>query len=602
VLVQALAAYADSRLRGQMDDPAFERKPVALAVTVTPDGEFAGFLQLQQTVTRGKKTIVQAPEREVPKSPVNRNSGAHPLLAFDDAKYVFGPGPWTKEKQEEDHREKHEAFVKLVRAASAATNDQGLIALRNFYDRPEEVAKAKAAFDPRVTGGILLTLVGEGHVVDREPVRNYWRKHFDQRSTTRNESGGTGMCLISGRVGSIAPTHDKIKGAAGLGGQPAGVALMSFDKDAFCSYGWDKNQNSPVSPERARAYVLALNDLMSGFQKSRVDHAGTGFLYWTRNPASDDPLAMIEQADPGEVRRVVEIRRGSLTLSDPNDFYLVGVSGNGGRLVVRHWSRNSLEDVLRNVGAWFEDLQIADVFKSGEIADPPKLWQILRCLTRDGDPPADRAVQLIRRAIHGTPIGRTILAGALQRLRLLTGSARLEPVRISIIRAAVNDLIAKQGEMKMSEALDPTAARPPYLCGRLLALYDGLQRAAHKPEGGYAKDGAEGGKKEVNMKVSDRYYSLASTNPKIAFPKIILLGRAHLRKLRRDNPGAAINIEREIEAILQHFGGDDPHFQGQLSLEDQGRFAIGFHHQKAEGSARAKDRKAKDQKEEKERQ
>ena len=32
------------------------------------------------------------------------------------------------------------------------------------------------------------------------------------------------------------------------GGQPAGVSLMSFDKDtAFaCSYGWEQNANSPV--------------------------------------------------------------------------------------------------------------------------------------------------------------------------------------------------------------------------------------------------------------------------------------------------------------------------------------------------------------------
>ena len=79
------------------------------------------------------------------------------------------------------------------------------------------------------------------------------------------------MCLISGRIGPIAPTHELDQGRREPGGQPSGVALMSFDKAAFRSYGWDKNANSPVSPERARAYVLALNDLLGGFGKSRVD-------------------------------------------------------------------------------------------------------------------------------------------------------------------------------------------------------------------------------------------------------------------------------------------------------------------------------------------
>jgi len=98
-----------------------------------------------------------------------------------------------------------------------------------------------------------------------------------------------------GEVGPIAVTHDKIKGASSLGGQPAGVALMSFDKQAFCSYGWEQNQNGPVSPERATAYVLALNDLMKHGRhrqgrnrertvRTRTDLGSMGFLYWTRDP------------------------------------------------------------------------------------------------------------------------------------------------------------------------------------------------------------------------------------------------------------------------------------------------------------------------------
>ncbi len=63
---------------------------------------------------------------------------------------------------------------------------------------------------------------------------------------------GVAECLISGRTGPVAPTHEKIKGLANLGGQSTGVSLMSFDKEAFRSYGWDQCDNSPVSANGQR--------------------------------------------------------------------------------------------------------------------------------------------------------------------------------------------------------------------------------------------------------------------------------------------------------------------------------------------------------------
>jgi CRISPR-associated protein Csd1 len=73
---------------------------------------------------------------------------------------------------------------------------------------------------------------------------------------------------------------------------------MSFDKEAFRSYGWEQNRNSPVSPDRALAYVLAFNDLLKQDKGRRKDIAGIGFLYWLRNPADLDALDLMDRADP----------------------------------------------------------------------------------------------------------------------------------------------------------------------------------------------------------------------------------------------------------------------------------------------------------------
>ena len=128
----------------------------------------------------------------------------------------------------------------------------------------------------------------------------------------------------------------------------------------------------------------------------------------------------------------------------------------------------------------------------------------------------------------------------------------------------------------MTESLDPDQWNPAYICGRLLAEYEGLQHKAS-------------GETKVNLSVADRYYSLASTNPKIAFPKIVDLGMKHLRKLRRDHPGAAFAIDQRIQELcgsLEQQAGRC--FPAMLNLEDQGRFALGYHHQRAHSMAQAK--------------
>jgi CRISPR-associated protein Csd1 len=85
---------------------------------------------------------------------------------------------------------------------------------------------------------------------------------------------------------------------------------------------------------------------------------------------------------------------------------------------------------------------------------------------------------------------------------------------------------------------------------------------------------------------------LASTYPALAFPKLTDLGLSHLRKLRgRDKRGAAVNIEKEIQEIHVRLAASGAVFPPRLSLEDQGRFAIGYHHQKADSIARGIARK-----------
>ena len=134
----------------------------------------------------------------------------------------------------------------------------------------------------------------------------------------------------------------------------------------------------------------------------------------------------------------------------------------------------------------------------------------------------------------------------------------------------------------MTENLDPAQTNPAYVCGRLLAEYEGLQYSAFR----------SAGESQVKVSVADRYYSLASTYPAIAFPKVEVLGKKHLRKLQRENRGAAISIEQRLQELYLQLEKESGYrYPALLSLEDQGRFALGYHHQRAHSFAQAKARK-----------
>ncbi|HPR64456.1 MAG TPA: type I-C CRISPR-associated protein Cas8c/Csd1 [Thermoanaerobaculia bacterium] len=617
MLVHALAAYADTYLTDQLADKAFEERPVPYSIQLYEDGTFAGIRERTKEVTRGKKNVRDPLPLKVPKSPVARNNPnhIHPLLGCDAISYVLGvyvyveedgrKKGWTKDNEVEKHNKHYKAFIGLMKKAAHETQYQSLKTCSKFYEQLDEINKAKeklAMLKPRPGSLVTLAVVPRdpasenpgGPVIEHSNVRDYWRKHYEEKFSERIEKGGKGMCLISGNIGPFAPTHDKIMGTAKLGGQSSGVSLISFDKDAYQSYGWDKNANSPVSPDRATAYVLALNDLLKPGQhrcgssrdkivSTRFDAGGVAFLYWTRVPSDDDMDALFNQAQPKMVKRLLSApffgRADADT--DPNDFYLAAVSGNGGRLLVRYWFRDKLSNVRANIRAWFVDQRIPDVFKNGSLSDPEPMWKILLAVSpprvkTDNKINAKRSVMLIRRALYGLPLDRTILAAALTRLHVETGDARMSPVRVGLIRMSVNDIekVEMKGGPIMKERLEEDLDHPAYVCGRLLAVYDRLQYAAQK---------------EVSVTVADRYCNMASTYPVLAFPKLESLSKAHLKKLRRDNPGAAVNIEKQINALMEKLAGK---FPSQLSMENQGRFVIGYHHQKAEDARKSAEMKA----------
>ena len=113
----------------------------------------------------------------------------------------------------------------------------------------------------------------------------------------------------------------------------------------------------------------------------------------------------------------------------------------------------------------------------------------------------------------------------------------------------------------MTECLNPDSRDPAYLCGRLFAVFDRLQYLAL------------GG---VNAGVVERFYASASSTPSLVMARLFRNAQFHLAKAEG---GIAGNARKDFEEITCSLGDK---FPPSLTLEQQGRFALGYYHQKAE--------------------
>lgn len=116
----------------------------------------------------------------------------------------------------------------------------------------------------------------------------------------------------------------------------------------------------------------------------------------------------------------------------------------------------------------------------------------------------------------------------------------------------------------MSEMLDPDERHPAYLYGRLLCMFEQIQYAALG---------------DVNANVVDKFYSVFSAAPAQVFNRLFSNAQNHLRKLRTERPGSFVSLDKRLTELVALLPASPP--AGQLSVRDQGRFALGYYNQRA---------------------
>ncbi len=566
------------------------------------------------------------------------NSGGKAHFLADSVDKVLGLLGKTGEPIPVDGKNAAKAFDhywKRIADAHAETKNAELAALLKFRDRYLAVADRKAALDAIVgieplgkeakltfaarsgdnpvslEGRTITFRVGASnpHVfADPSPLRDYWNAQFRRErfaNTPADAATGRGTCLVTGETNvPIAEVHRTvIKGVPGL--PPIGGYLVSFDTStpSLRSYGFQDCWNAPVSEDAAAAYALGLNSLLADRNTRKklgesvlcswVDvtpEAGGEFLWLLDTPTEDSRTKFFEAFETGKFAHAMNVGHyRSLTLA-----------ANGGRVVVRRWLDEPLKEVVAAVRRWLNDLDTYEIEVPRPSAKLGKRPGSKESAPATATPEAPTFSPLAIHALAATTarvpsevqpttydalyraaldLGRfnprSLLAPTLARLKI-AAAERGNGVRFDTSRFALLKLIIlRSGDspMPVDRFLCETNDKP-YNCGRLLAVLDDLQRAAQG---------------QVGADIVSRFYGAASTYPRTVFGRLMDLAQVHEKKLKKSadprqrSKGWALKARvNDITALFGPAqGGDAPDFPALLTPEQQARFALGFHQQKA---------------------
>lgn len=647
MLLRALYEFAQER--HLLDDLPIQKRTIHLLVPLSLGGELLGqgVIPLFDKNAKGKDELGR--QLSMPRFPGENNGGKAYFLA-ESCACVFGRNKDTGETLSADSADggnptkafRHfwgqveEAFQKTQLPALSAllkfrqrylVEKDGRIqaAMDWFESRPNR--KGKLEFGIRLAAGgweklksaTLTFQVGGMMIFDEardHPLTKYWFDLFPRRAFAADTevdedepATRTGICLITGDSEQpIARSHKpKILGVPNLS---SGGYVVSFAKDspAFSSYGFEMGENCSISQNAAACYALALNHLLEHPDHSlRVADLKTCFWAKQSQQASSFVARLLTKPRASEVRQFLLTPFSGIPREPlkQDQFFSVTLSGNAGRVVVRHWLQVPLEEAARHLQVWFRDLDLAAIaFAAQEDLAYPSVEDMGQATVRDRkDLVSDVVAQLYRAAVEGTQVSLSLIQRVLRRLEAdlvrygdgvlhtpLSGKTFREisdakqpmpppgQARFALLKLIINRN-RKETDMEIQPTLTADTADVAYNCGRLLAVFDALQWQAHEGK----LDGPG---------VVERYFGTASTNPNAAFNILWRLHVHHLRKVSRQGDkgaAAAYAIENRITQICGRFGQTEamrlkrqpPSFPRVLDLQAQGRFALGFYQQKA---------------------
>ena len=582
MILQALAKhYENLAAEGKVSKEGWCEAKVSYAIELMPDGKVKGFISLKTEEERGKKKVWVSTTRMVPQM-VTRSSGVSSNFLCDNSKYMLGFDKDGSSKRVlecfQAAKEKHLELLEQAEGEMAAS-------IKAFFEtwnpeKEEEKLKESEIWEALTDGGNLIFYMNGCEAQEDEEIKELWNEK--QNSCDGEEGGNTGICLVTGKKAEISRIHRTIKGVPGA--QSSGAALVSFNAPAFESYGKEQSYNAPVGKYAEFAYTTALNYLLS--QRNYTFQLGdTMVVYWAENgqKAYQDvfSFALVPTVDNRETIREIfdcikkdqPIKVEDIEMDSEQRFYILGLAPNAARLSVRFFYQDSFGKILEHISEHYERMKIVqpswETREYMSIRD--MLMETVNQNSRDKSPIPNMAAMVMQAVLSGGRYPASLYTDTLIRIRADQGERKLSWGRTAILKAyLIRNTNWKEGVNYMG--LNKENSEQPYLLGRLFAVLEFIQ-----------KDTNPG----IKATIRDRYFNSACATPASVFPILIKLMNSHIKKLERDNLGAKISYENQLTEIM----GKLDEFPRRLTLEEQGKFDLGYYHQVQDKYTTREDRK-----------
>ena len=534
-----------------------EEKEIGFLIVLSPKGEFLRFEDCRTGKDHARLYLV--------KKHVGRSSAAVANYLYDNSAYVLGYSDKSNGK-EQLYFDTFKTQIEDI--AEAFPDNNEILAVKAFYDNSREeiiqtvsqdplwedikknLSKKYSTFSFRIEGDLRI-------VAEKKEILQLEEK----------DSSDATFCLVSGEYGVPVDTTT----ATMIPGSQATAKLVAFQVNSgYDSYGKSKCGNAPISEEAEFAYTTALNSMLQKGSRNKFMLGTRTFVFWASNnneasmeteeslfdllgfseEANDDPNAKIMK-----VRKVFEsIYSGIMKTGLDDKFYILGLAPNSARIAVVYWSETTLKDFAEKILCHFNDMEIHDTRKDKK--PYMGIREIISSVTLGGkmsDATPNLPESVVKSIFQGLPYPQTLYSACLRRIR---AEQKLTITRAAIIKAYLNR--QSNNNKKIDIMLDKDNNNQGYLCGRLFAVLDKIQEDANNISS-----------------IRERYMNAASATPSAVFATILNLSVHHSEKL---DEGRRIYFEKLKQEILDKVSADG--FPTHLDLQDQGRFFVGYYHQR----------------------
>ncbi|QKW53550.1 type I-C CRISPR-associated protein Cas8c/Csd1 [Streptomyces buecherae] len=402
----------------------------------------------------------------------------------------------------------------------------------------------------------------------------------------KSASGGTGLCLVCGREGELLDSIPESlrSGSIPSAGRGRDAQLVSINSAAQGRSSVLQLANTPVC-ERCGSRMMAALNLLLADRDHRRRTTDSVTVWWTREPV-DTLFESLDDPKEETVTRLVDsLHRDPDPVAaerlDPNAYYALTLGLNNARAVILDWLDIPVGRLRNHLGAWFEDHKVFDGWETRYRYLP--LWHLALAAGRwdgkagkyvSGSAPRGVEKDLLHAALTRGPAPARLLPHLLQRIR---ADRRVDAPRTALLRLALHPKRRDPQVTGPAPDLDDTNRDPGYLCGRIFAVLESIQRAALP---------------DINTTIGDKYFGTAMTAPAAVLTNLRITANGHLKRLRRDRPGTYYALNTRLSEAFASLADRTDGIPRLLNTPQQAWFVLGYEQQRAaDNAARAAHRR-----------